>query len=257
MIAMTCEINGKTTGKMAGMVPRYALYFAPAPESALWRFGCTVLGYDAATGQDVAPAVPPDKTLVEWATATEAPRRYGFHGTLVAPMHLRAGATEDAYLEAIRQFAGQQAPRSAPGLKVQALGSFLALTIAGDAAPVAELAADATRALSPWRAPLTDADRARRLASPLTPRQKQHLADYGYPYVLEDFRFHMTLTGSLPEPQRADFATRLAADFAARVPPNPLAVDAVSIFRQDRRDGRFRIIARIALAVRPSSHAEP
>ena len=98
---------------------------------------------------------------------------------------------------------------------------------------------------------------SRRLAAPLTPRQAQNLAHYGYPYVLDDFRFHMTLTGSLPEAKHADMVTRLAAEFAIRVPPGPLVVDAICVFRQERRDGRFRLIARLALGEPPSGAATP
>ena len=161
--------------------PRYGVYFAPAFDSALWRFGSSVLGYDAATGQDVPRAVPAGFTVAEWAEATKAPRPYGFHGTLVAPMHLRAAATEAEYMNDVAAFARQQAVVRVAGLAVTALGSFIALTIAGDAAPVASLAAAATRALSSWRSPLSAADLARRLAAPLTPRQAQNLAHYGYP----------------------------------------------------------------------------
>ena len=231
---------------------RYAIYFAPDHRSALWRFGSSVLGYDAVSGQDVVLAAPAGLTVADWATLTEEPRQYGFHATLVAPCHLREGATEADYLEAVQAFAGTMPVAVIPQLKVTQLGSFLALTIDGDFEPVAALSAAAVRALSPWRASLSSADLARRLAANLTPRQIQNLVHYGYPYVLEDFRFHMTLTGSLPAPRRADLAGKLAESFAVQVPSGVIPVDAICAFRQDRRDGRFRIISRFPLGRLPS-----
>lgn len=41
---------------------RYAVYLAPPAESALWRFGSSVLGYDAETGAE--PAAPDRKSVV-------------------------------------------------------------------------------------------------------------------------------------------------------------------------------------------------
>ena len=35
---------------------RYALYYAPAPDTPLWRFGSELIGYDAATGKITVPA---------------------------------------------------------------------------------------------------------------------------------------------------------------------------------------------------------
>ena len=71
--------------------PRYAVYYAPAADSALWRFGSATLGYDALTGEDLPFAVPPGCDLALWPAFTEEPRRYGFHATLKAPFELADG----------------------------------------------------------------------------------------------------------------------------------------------------------------------
>ena len=75
------------------MGPRYAIYYAPRPEEALWRFGSAIIGYDAETGFDLpSPAITPSRD--EWRRFSEEPRRYGFHATLKAPFHLAPGAVE-------------------------------------------------------------------------------------------------------------------------------------------------------------------
>ena len=74
--------------------PRYAIYFTPAPQSALRRFGSTAIGCDADT-QEARPH--PDHDLYRdpsFLATLEFPSRYGFHATLKAPFELRAGATE-------------------------------------------------------------------------------------------------------------------------------------------------------------------
>lgn len=224
------------------MTVRYALYAAPSPDSRLWRFGSSVIGYDAATAHDVSfPAHPPCNGP-DWAAMTEDPRRYGFHGTLKAPFVLAEGCSEGDLLEAVMLFAERRPAFAVPALDVALLGRFVALVPASPSPELIALAGDCVSHFEPFRAPLTDADRARRLATPLTPRQIDHLDAWGYPYVFEDFRFHMTLTGALPEGRRAD--VRAALDEAYRQVAEPLRMDAICIFRQANRAGRFTILAR-------------
>ncbi|MEN3351695.1 MAG: hypothetical protein V7632_5330, partial [Bradyrhizobium sp.] len=71
--------------------PRYAIYHAPAPDSVLHRFGSTMLGYDAASGDDLRF---PDGVTPDWRELTQDPRKYGFHATLKAPISLADGKDE-------------------------------------------------------------------------------------------------------------------------------------------------------------------
>ena len=222
------------------MKPRYALYVAPAPDSPLWRFGSGLIGYDAAPGENLPF---PEGLPSDWAALTEEPRRYGFHATLKAPFHLAEGRSEAELVEAAAALAAKQAGFDLPALTIALLGSFVALIPAAPSAALLDLAAACVRDLDPFRAPMSEADRARRLAAKLSERQAVHLERWGYPHVFEDFRFHMTLTGSLPEERREPIRATLAAAYARLAPG--LRVDAVSVFRQDDRAGRFRVLARL------------
>ena len=71
---------------MTDQEPRYAVYFVPAADSALYRFGSAVLQYDCYTGAAVLPPIELRNQADDWRNATEEPRRYGFHATLKAPM---------------------------------------------------------------------------------------------------------------------------------------------------------------------------
>lgn len=226
--------------------PRYAVYAAPAADDALWRFGSSVIGTDAEAGADIGfPAGPPfDRP--DWADLTAAPRLYGFHGTLKAPFRLGDGLEEQDFLEAVALFAARRTAFSVPDLTVRLIGRFVALVPVEASDALAALATDCVRDLDAFRAPLTAAERERRLQAPLTARQVAQLDGWGYPYIFDDFRFHMTLTGPLPEAIAADIAGALAAVWERH--RAPLRLNGLAVFRQDRPDGRFALIARLPFA---------
>ncbi|MBN9266339.1 MAG: DUF1045 domain-containing protein [Hyphomicrobium sp.] len=224
---------------------RYAIYFTPPPETSLWRFGCSVLGYDAATRG--AAAYPKHGLWHEpwFVRAQETPARYGFHGTLKAPFALAPGMTEHALLERAAELSRHWAPIYLPALEVASLGSFVALRPLAEDAELNRLAAACVREFDDFRAPLDDADRARRLSQVLTQRQHEHLDRWGYPYVFDDFRFHMTLTGSIPkslQPQVLEALQDLHRRTRAAV-----WIDAISVLVQPTRESRFVLLERFAL----------
>jgi putative phosphonate metabolism protein len=220
---------------------RYAVFYAPAPQTPLWRFGSETIGYDAVTGTDLDQGTIP---VADWHALTEEPRRYGFHATLKAPFSLRDGVAEADLLDAVAGFARARACFSVPHLQVASVGSFIALVPRERSPALDGLAADCVRAFDRFRAPLSAADRARRLKSRLSDRQIRHLEDWGYPHVFEDFRFHMTLSGPLPVDLLDAARTALAERYAPLAAGLP--VEAISVFRQAERSQRFRVIGRFA-----------
>lgn len=230
--------------------PRYAIYYAPAPGTALWTFGSAVLGYDAATGARAVPLGPDCATVDEWEAMTAQPRRYGFHGTLKAPFRLADGRSEDRLVHAGRAFARKRQPFELPAMRVVSVGGFVALTPAGPSAELDRLADACVAEFEPFRAPPSEAELAKRLAAPLTGRQVDALKRWGYPYVFEDFRFHMTLTGDLPPDRAPAVAAGLAALFESRVGSARVAVDAVTLYVENDPAAGFRIVDRFVLGGR-------
>ena len=102
------------------------------------------------------------------------------------------------------------------------------------------------RATDPLRAPLSAAEIARRRPDRLTKRQRRLLNRWGYPFVMQEFRFHMTLTDRLPPDQTAGMLHRLGAHVAP-VLPRPLRIDDLCLFGEDA-GGRFHLMHRFALA---------
>lgn len=206
---------------------RYALYYAPPEGSALALLGASWLGWDAATGT----ALPHSKAPVDVDRMTKTPRKYGFHGTLKPPFRLAEGQDVGGLDAAIRELCQGITPFDAPPLVLKAIGSFIALVPSAPCPELAELAGTFVGQLDPFRAPPSEIELARRQAKGLTPRQAEHLARWGYPYVFDTFRFHLTLTGALePADQAAAFAclTPLTAPFAAE----PMPVREVCLFQQ-------------------------
>jgi putative phosphonate metabolism protein len=221
--------------------PRYAIYYVPEPDSDFDRFGTELLGYDATTGEDLAF---PDGILQlapDWRELTHDPRKYGFHATLKPPHSLAPGKTETELLAACEAFANTPRPIPVINPIVDSISGFIAVVPAEPSDELERLAADCVREFDSFRAPLTSEDRARRNPSTLTPRQREHLDRWGYPYVMEDFRFHMTLTGRLGDAKRAPIRTILQERFAL-LGITTLSIDRIALFRQDDADSRFRIV---------------
>lgn len=229
--------------------PRYAIYYAPAPGSVLDRFGATILGYDAQKAVDLP--FPGEIGLPDWFELTQDPRRYGFHATLKAPMALAPDLGEDALVAACAAFAAT--PRAIPVIRpvVDTIDGFAAIVPAQRSAELEGLAGACVRDFDSFRAPLTEQDRARRNPAKLSPRQRDYLDRWGYPYVFEEFRFHMTLTGRLDAGRRAPILETLRRLFS-KGSTDELAIDRIALFRQGQPDQRFRVIGNWPLCRRTS-----
>jgi putative phosphonate metabolism protein len=222
-------------------IPRYAIYYAAAADSELDRFGAHLLGYDAFRGEDLPFPGGIEHTMPDWRDLTRDPRKYGFHATLKAPMLLADGKTEQDLLAACKAFAGLARPIPVISPVVNAIGDFIAIVPAHPSAELQQLAADAVTGFENFRAPLTPQDRARRNPERLSPKQREYLDRWGYPYVMEEFRFHMTLTGRLPADRGESVLAVLRQRFSD-LPIVTLAVDRITLLRQDDPGSRFRVL---------------
>jgi putative phosphonate metabolism protein len=221
--------------------PRYSIYYVSTPGSDLDRFGAQLLGYDALSGDQLPFPDDVVRLVPDWRDLTRDPRKYGFHATLKAPLPLAQGNAEAELLAACETFAGT--PRPIPVIRpvVDSISGFIAVVPAEPSPELERLAADCVREFDSFRAPLTPEDRMRRNPSALTPRQRAHLERWGYPYVMEDFRFHMTLTGRLDAGRREPVLTMLRDRFSA-IGLTTLAIDRIAVFRQNDAASRFQVV---------------
>lgn len=231
---------------MTGL-PRYAIYFAAGADHALSRFGAELLGYDVYTGDEVS--FPQDALDVapDWHDITTDPRKYGYHGTLKAPMALAPGKTETELKAACATFAEKARPMPVIRPVVDTISGFIAVIPAEPVDALQQLAADCVRDFDAFRTALTAGERARRKPEKLGERQREYLDRWGYPYVMEEFRFHMTLTGRLDAERRGPILEMLRARFAT-LDLETLTIGRIALFRQEDAASRFRIIGEWALA---------
>lgn len=223
---------------------RYAIYYAPAP-GAFADFAACWLGWDAVAGREMPhPALPGLSRPL--ADLTAAPRKYGFHGTVKPPFHLAPGTDVAGLHQAAKALCAGLAPVSLPGLALHRLGGFVALTPEGDQTALAALAARVVEGLDAFRAPPTEAEIARRRPERLNPRQRRYLAQWGYPYVMDEFQFHLTLTDDIG-PALADEVETVLSPLLPGILPRPFVVDDLCLFGQ-ATDGRFHLLHRYTLS---------
>lgn len=223
---------------------RYAAYYTPPP-GAFADLAASWLGWDLALGRRVLhPEVPGLPCAV--AELTETPGRYGFHATLKPPFQLAPGSDAGDLEAALRVLAGGLAPARLDGLSLGEIGGFVALLPEGDTAGVDALEARLVEGLDRFRAPAPEAELARRRGDALTPAQQANLARWGYPYVMDEFRFHMTLAGPLDEPRRAAVRAALEPLFAPHC-GRPVTIGEVTLAGEDAA-GRFHQLIRIPLS---------
>jgi putative phosphonate metabolism protein len=225
-----------------GAGPRFAIYFVPAAGTALYRFGAAVLGYDCYTGAAVARLRDVALTKAEWATLTAEPRTYGFHATLKAPFRLRDEFDPDDLLTEVKKLAASISTIPTLEPAVELIGGFVAIVPRSASPALDRLAADCVTAFERFRLPMTAQERSRRLAAGLSPHQAANLDRWGYPYVFEEFRFHMTLTGRVGPDRRLAVHALLQNEFARRCGHGPIRLDRIALVRQDHPNTPFRVI---------------
>lgn len=225
---------------------RYAIYYtAPGP---LGEFGAAWLGWDIEAGSVAARLGQHRKLPPRIDALTRTPRRYGFHATLKPPFRLHDDSSEDRLLDDLRDFAASQPViLLAGGLRIASLDGFPALIPGGPSQAVQDLAARVVQVLDRHRAPLSPEERARRAPERLTQAQRDLLDRWGYPWVLDQFRFHMTLGCRLPDDEVRAVIDALTPHLEPLL-PDPHPIDALTLAGEDA-DGQFHQIARIALRV--------
>ena len=220
---------------------RYAVYYTPPP-GALAEFGAGWLGWDVAQGARAPRTIP----VEEAEEIVAAPRRYGFHATLKPPFRLAGERSAEDLQAAVAALAAATPAVRGARLHLQRLGPFLALVPATDHAPFSRLGDTMVRELDAFRLPPSDAEIARRRAAGITPAQDAHLLRWGYPYVFEEFRFHMTLSGRL-DTETAARVEDVLAPVLAEVVPGPFEITDVTLAGEDE-DGYFHELHRYTLS---------
>ena len=228
---------------------RYAIYFTPRQDEPLARIAANWLGRDP-FGAATRPAeAVGDLAAAEVAFHTASARRYGFHATLKAPFRLAATETEAALRAALDAFAEMTQPVTIPRLVVSQIDGFFALVTDGPLPALNLFANDVVRDFDRFRAPLTETEIERRNPDSLKPAEFRNLCQWGYPYVFETFRFHMTLSGRAG-PQESPRLRAAIDSLFADVLRQPVLVDALTLFVETEPGAPFMVLSHHALGRR-------
>lgn len=221
---------------------RYALYFLPPDGSELQKFGDSWLGWSVSQGQSIRQPKIDDPSL---SIITKRPSKYGFHGTLKAPFHLVDGHDIDDLKQAVEDFAKTRRAFELGKLRISNLGNFITLTQTEPSDQLVTLASECVMELDRFRAPLSKADIQRRLRANLSSRHEHLMRTWGYPYTIDQFRFHLTLTGQLSEANASILQLALSEQLAP-ILEKPIKMSDICLCGQ-RYDERFQIIKRFSL----------
>ena len=240
------------------MTGRFAIYAAPGggpdpdPAAARLRERAEQWLGRSVVGAAVTPGGPDGWSRDAVDAITVSARRYGFHATLKAPFRLAPGRTPEELDAALALFAAGRDRVLVPRLRVARLGRFFALVPGADAAELYALADDVVTAFDRFRAPLTEAELARRDPASRTPRQRELLKAWGYPYVLDEFRFHLTVTDRIPAARQPAVERTLTDWFSASLGAT-VPVDALALFTEEDPGASFTLRSLHPLRPAPAS----
>jgi putative phosphonate metabolism protein len=229
---------------------RYALYFSPAADHPLTKTASRWLGRDAFTGDAFPTPDVAGFATEELHALTADPRRYAFHATLKAPFELAEGRSETELVEAFDDFVAAVPAFEIPNVVIGQLGRFFALVPDAVYPDLQAFAARVVEEFEPFRAPLSETDIARRRPETLSPAHRDNLMRWGYPHVMDEFRFHMTLSGQVPPEQAPAMRDALESRFAAFI-DRPLSIDGLAIFAEPERGAPFTALRWRPLAPAP------
>lgn len=209
---------------------RFALYFAPDQAASLAEIGCRWLGRDALTNRKYSREPFPGIDADRLHELTRVPRRYGLHATLKPPFRMAPNCSPEMLISALSDFTCRRQPILLPPLKLRQINDFFCLCPEVQPQKLNNLAAACVRDFDHFRAPLTSSELARRRGDILSPAEKQNLLRWGYPYVFDQFIFHITLTARITNKSEKEVIHAILLKKFKPILEQPVLIDAVSLF---------------------------
>ncbi len=212
---------------------RFAIYWTPLPETAIAEFGALWFGGFETFG--LAPELA-DR-------ATKAPAVYGLHATIKAPFRLKDGVAPEVLRDALENFCANRRAPAATRLMLGHYQRYLTVMLNGNEADVDWLAAECVTHFDTFRAPFGEKEDTRAEMDDLSPQEAAFLREFGYPYVLSAFRFHISLAGPLESAELDEAANALEPHLASFM-SEPFQIQDLSLLGEPRSGGVFEVISR-------------
>ena len=224
---------------------RFAIYYMPSGSNPLSIFASSWFGWNPHQGRDVS--YPVLKNLnVNIAELTTKPGKYGLHGTLKPPFALAKHKNFEEFRVAVSKLSKSIYKFEIPSISLRVMNGFIAIVPTIQNEYMNCLAKKCVKELDDFREPESSMSVNKRRSVGLSERQEIHLRKWGYPYVLDDFNFHLTLTEQL-EPQLLENVFLVLASKLKRVLLAPLLVDRIFLCGESVDNGRFKVIETFSL----------
>jgi hypothetical protein len=231
------------------MSERYAIYFTLAQNNPLYQLVAQWFGYDIYQGDK--PAIKVDhhtllEPLLPYRDYNAQAAIYGFHATLKPPFRLKPGISHKQLIKILKHFSKLHRPFSCSPLQLEQIGDFLALVPQQPCSQLDHLAKDCVQTFDVFRDELAVEEIQKRNPMALSEEQRLMLQLWGYPYVLDEFRFHMTLTDKLTQ-QQIDKCKPLLKSYLQPYTSRVLTVDQISLCYQATELSPFVVLETYSL----------
>ena len=221
---------------------RYAIYYVPSENSELDLFGKCWLGWDPYKGVETTKSdLSKLPSFKKFSSLVLTPKQYGFHGTIKAPFKLKNEYTYNDLENKVREISKQIHSFYFDQLIIKKLGNFIGL-IPTNNLKINAVSNKFVEELDYLRDELSESEIKKRKPHKLTSNQKQMLFKWGYPYVFDEFKFHLTLTSKLNVVE-IDEVFRSLQNILKQVNLNKISFNNICIFGQ-KNDEKFYFVKR-------------
>lgn len=214
---------------------RFAIYFTPAPDSKLAKAATNWLGRDIYGQKQKKQQLPYGISPERFRTLTASPFHYGFHGTLKPPFRLNPKLSQRQLTDRLKKISDDTTRFNIPEISLKKLGSFLCLMPKKMCPELHSLANRVVADLDEFRMAAEEKELEKRRASGLTNNQEAMLTTWGYPFVMDEFRFHLTLTGKIEDQKEISSVTSFAQSIFHGDMCRDIPVDGLSLFTEKNK----------------------
>ncbi len=225
---------------------RYAIYYVPPESDHLTKFAASWFGWDVYQGIRVNYSELSNLNY-DIKEITKKPCKYGLHGTLKAPFSLAKDRTIDELRLSLSRLSSSIKKFEIPFISLRKISGFIAIVPTTQNKKLNFLAKKCLQELDCFREVESLEILNKRRSVELSSSMKQNLLKWGYPYVLNDFQFHLTMTSKLAPKVSENVFSVLSSELSS-VLNSPLVISKICLFGESKIHGKFKVIEEFSLA---------
>ena len=225
---------------------RYAIYYVPPESDQFTRFAASWFGWDVYKSINVKYPELSDLNY-DIKEITSTPSKYGLHATLKAPFSLVPDKTIDELRLSLSILSSSIQKFEISSICVKNIAGFIAIVPTSQNERINYLAKKCVEDLDCFRKaePLEIINKRRSVG--LSIRKEHNLFKWGYPYVLNDFQFHFTMTSKLTPKVSKNVFSVLSLELKT-VLNAPLLISKICLCGESNSHKKFEVIEEFSLA---------